>query len=991
MTSNLSSESTHKKTGHHESGGSHQSGQISAGNRGQLPVKLAGQKENEVVSPHPGSSLLPTSSVPSSAVRTYDWSAFRPQQTRNTFVPERASPIPRRGPLSNSRRIRAQRREENYRNKQSTDPFSSSSPDLSCPSCKCWPCACRQVRRVPTPDTDDEHYYSPLDDDIKLPSATVSSSISSSSSSSSSTFVAEIHSSVSYNPPELTPRSEAFETIPATTVVAAKPPEKVAIMKAHQKIEPLKPTTTVLVYDENGNSSSLHFDPSVAGAVAATVLGKSRHGTEAPRTFALAMAKSASLHQGKTTADHKTLHESILGAAVAGLEMGLESEIRAKRRWLFVQQTKGKELELAAAKQGTTWFYRWVSGPIRRSFSWVASHCGRAFETRAERVKTAAALSISGIVAFLFFRRLCAKFKPRITKTTAIVPFLTVAALLATRWGLRKGPKLPEPDNGLADFVSEVFNATGESYLAPAGMAHTALKIAKVELDVDTSATNKDWKLGSLEAPKSCDIQHCVLAPTVACLPNVPLHSEANSFLGITSRLFGHTIVANPNSLTAFSSFLTKTLQERLSTLIGAEKCWIHAYATMKQYGNPHSDVYDEWNSAERVGKTVQFLHNDALAEGQRIGISDSETITAFVKEEPYFPLGGRGIKAIAPRMIQNTSQQHHVSIGPTCYALSKLTSHHWNPSTPFVYASGHNQETLAACMDGYDAYYVGDVSRFDRGIHHETLRALNSWKTSSGHLSHDAVRVFTSQLKTKGVTMKGRHQYRLIGQRRSGDDNTSIDNTILNIVAHLWAMCCSTNKTVDDIAAVCRFVALGDDIVICGPSFLRDIDFAKHLEGIGWEVKPLTVPSFLDVGFCSRVIYPAASGPSLDSHVFATPPGRFFVRFPFVWNPNAIVDFGAKAYGSYLDNSCVPFVRVYLERLMAIYPGRAWNRAEWAWAPGILPQATKATWSVFTQRYGLTAADEESFREWLEDYRGGPAVANHPHILQMLEVEGLI
>jgi hypothetical protein len=487
-------------------------------------------------------------------------------------------------------------------------------------------------------------------------------------------------------------------------------------------------------------------------------------------------------------------------------------------------------------------------------------------------------------------------------------------------------------------------------------------------------------ELGNTTIAKTRSAAHIALAD-ISSLPIVP-HSDApGEANALTKRVFGNKIEANDTALQSHAKFLYDLLCAELP-LPACPICDLFPDA------GGHRQCYAEWNSLERVTRNVQAKHDLALADlprglrrthHQRCAFAKVELTTGKALAGHYDPLDERIIQDVDPRV--------HVSLGPYMYAFSKYVAKRWGTGNWLCYASGVTASEAAQFVEPGLTYYVGDLSRFDRSIHPKTLTALNHWRENQTHLSTDARECLTKQCDTFGVTLKGRHRYAVAGQRKSGDDNTSIDNTILNITAHVWAVSQVLSMDVAEIKQHFKFMALGDDIIITGPASLRQVDFIKVLNGIGWAPKPRFESHVWDVDFCSRLRWPSTNGPK-----FGVKPGRALSRFPFSAENPSPVGIGAKAYGLYIDNSHVPFIRKYLERCMELDPVRAtiklqeWQFRSSTGEPLALP--TDETWAMFESRYHLSERDEAEYALRLTSWHGGPAYYNDPIVAIIFAAE---
>jgi len=564
------------------------------------------------------------------------------------------------------------------------------------------------------------------------------------------------------------------------------------------------------------------------------------------------------------------------------------------------------------------------------------------------------------------------------------------------------------PAPPLVSVVQSVYEQRSESCgLHDLAIHHEKLELwrkdASAVLEPQAPATaqekvDKCWKplvYGELKAAKPQRIDHDSLVCSTTSIPTVSASDGFGEAHGVLKRIYGNKVVAQPQSTVEFCSFMDKFLAEELPL----PDCLIcHRYDRVP---DAHQLCYNEWNSLDRVTRSVATKHDAALIDNANEGflaengkaVGGHHRRVGFVKVELNT---GKTIIGDDPaehimdeRIIQDVSARVHVALGPYMYCLSKLMSTTWGPTNWCCYASGITTEQAGQFVEPNLTYYVGDLSRFDRSITHDVLVSLNKWRAHHTHLSGEAMICLTQQENTKGLTLKGRHRYQVPGQRKSGDDNTSCDNTILNITAHAWAICKHLGVDMAWVRQHVRIMALGDDIIVSGPPELATVPFKSTLTSIGWSPKPRYEHDVTTTDFCSRIRWPSTNGPK-----FGCRPGRALSRFPFSSTYPSPVDVGTKAYGLYLDNSHVPFLRRYLERCMTLYPVKAVIKTkEWQFRPTdgtSLAKPNDETWAMCHTTYGLTQADEENFAAWLEQWHGGPAFADHPAVSHLLSVEAI-
>jgi hypothetical protein len=680
--------------------------------------------------------------------------------------------------------------------------------------------------------------------------------------------------------------------------------------------------------------------------VSSKLVGKERTGKNGVTTFNEAIRHAQAFHKNLSLPPG-TMHDSIMGAASLGFYEGVKNEINL--------------YDHAAAMLGDD------GVDHLRAMSLV----GKPTPWRPHRV-------LAGLCGGLVLSALAWKTRPtpaRLGFAAAIVG----AAVSAFSW---VRAKLGAAQRRL-DIINDNYNNHNTATKDSPEITHGQLSLRRKTVDLPSQQENKQLSLGDMTHDREKCFHHMFLAD-VTSLPVVFESNGPNEAAAIVGRIHGNPLKPEASDLKEFAAFLSPTLTSELP---------LPPDIIEAKFGN-YEACYAEWNALNRVTKEVAKAHDEAGLQNyittgvdyQRVGFVKIEQGTGDCSVGYY--------KQGDPRLIQDVSAQVHVAIGPFFYAFGKHMSSLWDHNNWLCYASGVTAAQAAQYCEGYQTFYVGDVSRFDRSLHQTTLKALNAWRKSATRIPKQAWDAMVQQEKTRGITMKGRHKYKADGQRKSGDDNTSCDNTLLNIMAHVWAVY-KSGVDLGTMKRFYRFIALGDDIVICGPSSLGSVPFKETLALIGWNVKPKVAHDLDDIEFCSRFAWPSDQG-----RCFAAKPARLLCRFPFSAETHSTATLGEKAFGLMYSNSHVPFVRAYLARCLELDPVKPHEVPALPWemkGPGrvvdgkcIFPQATAETWRMFTDKYGLTEDHEREFVQQLKAWQGGPAVWNNAFLQQMNFGEGI-
>jgi hypothetical protein len=738
------------------------------------------------------------------------------------------------------------------------------------------------------------------------------------------------------------------------------PPKPVPLLKSHFE---RSAADLILIDDVAPSRWCFRFgkrrfvDRRALHAVTAAVAMMPRTGPGSAATWAVAKSTSAKMHQNLTGIDDADVADSITAAAALGFSRGMATETELMRTMNADVARTARDHDIALAAQ-------------RNPQDTIAELV--AFQNRVTEayIKILMCLTVFCILA-------CAWPHLRL-----LAAFASAGAQFAyTTWDSVYGYAPAEIFRQFREAAHMNCTYAERHWSFATGfhcVTHEPLNLTRAHPEFNTTT---NFTLNKLTRAAPISLDHIALAAT-SSLPVVPHSDGLGEAHGLETRVFGNTVIADPEALSEFSAWLRMFLDLELPL----PPCVIcHQYDDAP---DAHAMCYADWNSTERVRTAVARKHDLALAEldyglrkphHRRTGFVKVELTTGKALVGDYDPMD--------ERIIQDVDARVHVTLGPYMYCFSKYMAQVWDRTNWLVYASSVTTEEAAATLDPALAYYVGDLSRYDRSIHRETLAALNDWRAHHIHLSKNARECLSEQLDTRGVTMKGRHEYRVPGQRKSGDDNTSCDNTILNIAAHVWAISHHTGHQLARIRQRSRFMALGDDIVVQGPPEYVNVPFRDILATIGWTAKPKVEYDISRVEFCSRVPWPSTNGLK-----FATRPGRALSRFPFSAMNPCPVDVGTKAYGLYLDNAHVPFFRRYLERCLALYPVAAATRtAEWTFRPSTdqpIARPTTETWAMLYDLYHLTQQDEDAYAQRLEQWHGGPAFYDDPIVNYLYSVE---
>jgi hypothetical protein len=457
-------------------------------------------------------------------------------------------------------------------------------------------------------------------------------------------------------------------------------------------------------------------------------------------------------------------------------------------------------------------------------------------------------------------------------------------------------------------------------------------------------------------------------------MPIVHSPCVSNEAAALHYRLHNNPVQPKPKPLKQFVSFALRYYR----LVLTHEKPLV--YCPMDHYCGGHYEAFKLWNTVDRFGKTRVQDQWKAFMEVLSGWVSGFANRDLFVKqekkagaEEDFYDGDDQH-----PRHIQGATPKLNCKLGPWFFAYNKFLKENLN-NAAFCYANGLTPQQTYTMLPHAATYYVGDVSRFDRSICEDILQVMCELRELHHCCSRMVCKAWRSQTKTRGYTKRGGLFYSVSGQRKSGDANTSCDNSIINLFLHMFAVMQQLNLTFNQLQADYSFLVLGDDIVVSGPTALQRVDFKMVLLDLGFVAKPKFVHDRWHVEFCSRYFWPSNLGGTLSVKA-----GRFFSRCGYVASAHCPATFAEICSGQYYNNSVVPFVRIYLKRFANCKPyfekGIQYNQQ--------YHHPTVETWAMFFELYGLTPHDEEQFEKFLGAWDGGPALLSHPYVSHLMAID---
>lgn len=371
-----------------------------------------------------------------------------------------------------------------------------------------------------------------------------------------------------------------------------------------------------------------------------------------------------------------------------------------------------------------------------------------------------------------------------------------------------------------------------------------------------------------------------------------------------------------------------------------------------------------------------ESLDNDAVLPGR---------VKLMVKFESGHAMPSR------PRGIQyypNLATQ--AAFGPEFYALQKAHTSWFQRrdvgrGVKVTFASGLNSAALGDWMREVLAetpephFYERDGKNWDATMQAEHLRVRLAAYACAGA---DFCGFVEEGFDVRGSHARGGLKYRLRGTVKSGHNDTTLGNSIVNAsiaMKAMWAM----NLRGDVIVA-------GDDLLVVVSGDFDEHAFAQ-LErecGIVPDYRKFSNPT--EVSFISGVWFPVG-----EDWIFVPKPGRLLARLFWAVHPPP-----AKTRQNYLNSivlglrpSCgdMPIVSAFLDAHYeeAVAPCGPWAVGKYlkTWSVGKRAESQLLA-EAMCARYGISMLDIDAAEVAIREARGRVGLLSHPVLDRILEVD---
>jgi len=296
----------------------------------------------------------------------------------------------------------------------------------------------------------------------------------------------------------------------------------------------------------------------------------------------------------------------------------------------------------------------------------------------------------------------------------------------------------------------------------------------------------------------------------------------------------------------------------------------------------------------------------------------DYTTRSLFLKKENLCYRTPYGVKEKCPRAIQGAPARFICLTGPWFMALQDLVKKTWNSKNWVSMACGISARDAASVIDKPWKFWEDDISAFDSSV---SIRLLNleCWIAKQYGAPQAVFDLMKANNQTHGRTFQGA-SYEVPDGRKSGDPFTTLFNSMLNALMHMFVIHDQLGWSVRAMETRCAMLVAGDDNALAINTDKR-IDFVAGMLKLGFKSEAIERHSIYDLEFCSCRVYDIG-----EYKLFGPMPGKVLSKIGVVNNlPLGVtVESVLRGVALGLMGSCyyLPPIRVVVDRILALTEG---------------------------------------------------------------------
>jgi hypothetical protein len=323
-------------------------------------------------------------------------------------------------------------------------------------------------------------------------------------------------------------------------------------------------------------------------------------------------------------------------------------------------------------------------------------------------------------------------------------------------------------------------------------------------------------------------------------------------------------------------------------------------------------------------------------------------------------------VKEKAPRLIQGAQPEFVCLLGPWFAALQKKLKRDWNINNFITYTSGISNLKMGNKLVNFNGQLAeDDVSTWDASVCEQLCKFEANMTKNWFHAPVAVWQLVEANIFTHGKTMTG-IKYRMPGTRKSGDPYTSLYNSVLNALMHVWAIARHNGWSYQQCEASIVMFVQGDDNAMSVKGLMPDME--QVMLSLGFNSKFMLRRSYQQLEFCSMRIYQVKEG-----FTFGPKPGRIFAKTGYYINPPANVSRASLVKGTMMGlmSSCyhIPPVLAWINRSIKLCgDAKPYYERFQDWKTrGVSCTTCPATWDDLAQSYSWNKVLQNYLEKHLE------------------------
>lgn len=532
----------------------------------------------------------------------------------------------------------------------------------------------------------------------------------------------------------------------------------------------------------------------------------------------------------------------------------------------------------------------------------------------------------------------------------------------------------------------------GSAYLYLAARERRGRSYARVYPTTNcTSVPPKDWnrtasvtrsEVPSVQEDKVKDVVKVVGLASVDYLPEVFADNVENQYKALEKRVLAAPPEHDPEVVGRFIKWAKDNCEKILGKPVAIQSIEFDSWL---ENMNASRAVKARILKAKMALRDAGIDEHSVLAKDQ---IHKATQREAFTKFETVLSGSKIAKSEKASRLIQGAHPEMTALVGPWMSAFQGRMKKVLDGRGGLMFTSGKTVRQVAEFIgskiqDGWSPF-DDDVGAYDLSLI-VPYAEFEVWLCDRYHCPRTTHDLMTANIETHGWTSLG-WKYSVRGTRKSGDTFTSVMNSILNLMFHLFIFCEERQIGVSEALKSLVMAAQGDDDV--GAHVGPKIDWKAGMAKLGFKSEPHYVESVSKLEFCSHYLTKDSVGWTFFPKV-----GRILAKAGVSLRaPDGLEAAYARSTILSLRGACAscPPLRAYCDRVMQLTEGERLVPVldePWKMRSDIEGEPTPETWLDLHERYGYSIGMHKQFEVELREMELG-SPANHPIFNHLCSVD---